>query len=110
MGPQPMGEDLGGLLPNRRSGEEGGCHAVERNDMIQVTRFDHTELILNADLIEFIEALPDTHITLVTGKKLLVRESPLEVVDRVIAYRQAAGPMLRNPTSAALCAEHDEAA
>lgn len=65
--------------------------------MITVTRFDRSELILNADLIEYVETLPDTHITLVTGKRLLVRESADEVVARVLAYRRAAGPLLRRP-------------
>lgn len=65
--------------------------------MITVTRFDRSELILNADLIEYVETLPDTHITLVTGKRLLVRETAPEVVARVLAYRQAAGPLLRRP-------------
>jgi len=65
--------------------------------MITVTRFDQSEFILNADLIEFVEALPDTHITLVTGKKLLVRETAPEVVARVLAYRRDAGPLLRHP-------------
>jgi flagellar protein FlbD len=78
--------------------------------MIHVTRFDHTELIVNADLIEFIEALPDTHITLVTGKKLLVRESPAEVVERIISYRQAAGTMLISPAGLTHCSERAEAA
>jgi flagellar protein FlbD len=67
--------------------------------MITVTRFDHTEMVINADLIEFIETLPDTHITLVTGKKLLVLERAEEVVERVLAYRRAAGPLLRRPPS-----------
>lgn len=67
--------------------------------MITVTRFDHSPLIVNADLIEFIEALPDTHITLVTGKKLLVCETSDEVVARVLAYRRAAGPLLSRPPS-----------
>lgn len=65
--------------------------------MITVTRFDRSELILNADLIEYVEMLPDTHITLVTGKRLLVREKADEIVARVLAYRQAAGPLLRRP-------------
>jgi flagellar protein FlbD len=65
--------------------------------MITITRFDQSELIVNADLIEFVEALPDTHITLVTGRKLLVRERPEEVVRRVLEYRRAAGPLLRRP-------------
>jgi len=67
--------------------------------MITVTRFDHSEFILNADLIEFIEARPDTHITLVTGKKLLVRESTEEVVTRVVEFRRRAGIFPRPPMS-----------
>lgn len=65
--------------------------------MITVTRFDRSELVLNADLIEFVETLPDTHISLVTGKRLLVRETADEVVARVLAYRRAVGPPLRRP-------------
>ena len=59
--------------------------------MITVTRFDHSEFILNADLIEFVEAKPDTHITLITGKKLLVCETAQEIVARVIEFRRQAG-------------------
>jgi len=65
--------------------------------MITVTRFDHTDFILNADLIEFIEARPDTHITLVTGKKLLVCQTPKEIVERVIEFRRQAGIFPRTP-------------
>jgi flagellar protein FlbD len=59
--------------------------------VIKVTRFNHTEVIINADLVEFIEATPDTVITMLTGKKVLVRENADEVMRRVIAYRQAVG-------------------
>lgn len=62
--------------------------------MIKVTRFNLTELILNADLIEYIEQTPDTVITMITGKKVLVRESADEVRSRIIAYRREAGPLL----------------
>jgi len=65
--------------------------------MIHVTRFDQSHFVVNADLIEFIEALPDTHITLVTGRKILVRETPQEVIDRVLEYRRKAGPLLSRP-------------
>ena len=74
--------------------------------MITVTRFDNTEFIVNADLIEFVETLPDTHLTLVTGKKLLVRETAQEVVARVLAYRRAAGPLLRRPETGQHAAAH----
>lgn len=65
--------------------------------MIKVTRFNHSPLIVNAELIEFIEALPDTHITLVTGKKLLVCETPDEIIERIIEYRRSAGPLYTRP-------------
>lgn len=61
--------------------------------MIKVTRLNHSELILNADLIEFIERTPDTVITMTTGRKVLVRETAEEVVRRVIAYRREVGPI-----------------
>ena len=67
--------------------------------MITVTRFDNTEFIVNADLIEFVETLPDTHLTLVTGKRLLVRETAKEVVALVLDYRRAAGPLLCRPNT-----------
>lgn len=62
--------------------------------MINVTRLDGTELVVNAELIELVEATPDTHLSLVDGRTLIVQESPDEVVARVVAYRRAAyGPL-----------------
>ena len=61
--------------------------------MIKVTRFNHTEVIINADLIEFIEANPDTVITMVTGKKVLVLETADEVRRLAQDYRRSAGPL-----------------
>ena len=65
--------------------------------MISVTRLDGAEIILNADLVESIEPTPDTLICLANGSKLLVRETPDEVVHRVIEFRRAllAGPVVR---------------
>lgn len=57
--------------------------------MIKVTRFKGPEIILNADLIEFIEQTPDTVITLTNGQKLLVHEQPEEIVRRVLQYKRA---------------------
>ena len=57
--------------------------------MIQLTRLNHIPLILNCDLIEHIEVTPDTVITLTTGQRFLVLESPEEVVDKVISFRRA---------------------
>jgi flagellar protein FlbD len=56
--------------------------------MIRVTRLNHVPVVLNSDLIEFIEVTPDTVISLTNGQKLMVRESSEEVVDRVVAFRR----------------------
>ncbi|MGE5559976.1 MAG: flagellar FlbD family protein [Chloroflexota bacterium] len=59
--------------------------------MIQVQRINGTAFVINADLIETVEATPDTVITLTTGKKVLVADSPDEVVRKVIAFRREIG-------------------
>ena len=62
--------------------------------VIVVTRLDGAELVVNAELIELVEAKPDTHLTLTDGRQLIIKESSDEVVARVIAYRRAAyGPL-----------------
>ena len=45
-------------------------------------------LLVNADLIETVEATPDTVLTLTTGKKLIVRETPAEIVALVVEFRR----------------------
>lgn len=57
--------------------------------MIELTKFNDCKLTVNADIIEFIEETPDTVISLTTGKKLIVKESRKEVVERVIDYKKA---------------------
>lgn len=56
--------------------------------MIKVTRLNHSELVVNAELIETVEATPDTVITLTSGKKLVVSEDVEEIVRRVMEYRR----------------------
>ncbi|MBL4850135.1 MAG: flagellar FlbD family protein [Planctomycetes bacterium] len=56
--------------------------------MIELTRLDGSELVLNADLVAWIEPTPDTLVTLTTGGKLVVKESVKEVTGRVVSYRQ----------------------
>lgn len=57
--------------------------------MIVVHRLTHPgePLYLNSDLIQTIEATPDTVITLQNGSKLVVDESPEEVVQRIRSWR-----------------------
>lgn len=56
--------------------------------MIKVTRLNNSELWVNAELIEFVEATPDTVISLVSNNKIIVKESPAAVVEAVVEYRQ----------------------
>jgi flagellar protein FlbD len=56
--------------------------------MVRLTRLNHGEFVLNANLIEHIERTPDTVITLTTGQKFLVLETVDEVIERVIAYER----------------------
>jgi len=59
--------------------------------LITVTRLNGTEYLLNPHLIEAIEQNPDTTVTLVSGKKVIVKESPRQVFDRIVAYRKKLG-------------------
>lgn len=56
--------------------------------MIELTRLNDTKFTLNADLIETVEEVPDTVITLTTGKKIFVKESRHNVRNLVLLYRQ----------------------
>jgi len=57
--------------------------------MIRVTRLNRSEVVLNAELIRYVERTPDTLITLINGDTLMVRETLDEVVRRAVAYHQA---------------------
>jgi len=54
--------------------------------MIALTRLNNQKLIVNAELIKFVESTPDTMITLTTGDRIIVKESADEVVKRAIEY------------------------
>ena len=56
--------------------------------MIDVTKMNGLEFTINADLIEVIEEVPDTVITLTTGKKIMVQESRLQIKSLVKNYKR----------------------
>ena len=55
--------------------------------MILLTRLNGDETYINPDLIERIEAHPDTVVTLLDGKKHVARETPHELIDRIVQFR-----------------------
>ena len=56
--------------------------------MIKVSRLNKEEFYVNSELIEFIEETPNTVITLTNGKKIVVRESIEEIVERVVVFKK----------------------
>ncbi len=57
--------------------------------MIKLTHIGGEPFILNADLIQYVEARPDTFITLTNGERLVVGETMDEVLRRAVLYQQA---------------------
>ena len=57
--------------------------------MISLTRINDTSIVLNAELIEFVEANPDTIISLSNGHKYLVKDTVDEVVEKVKEYKRS---------------------
>ncbi len=56
--------------------------------MIKLTRLDGEAFILNADLIKYVEQRPDTFITLTSNDRIVVGETPDEVLERVLDYQR----------------------
>jgi len=69
--------------------------------MILLTRLNNRPLVVNSDMIKFIENTPDTVLTLVSGEKIVVLESVAEVMEAIMNFRArivaAAGPLIRAP-------------
>ncbi|MTI69478.1 MAG: flagellar protein FlbD [Firmicutes bacterium] len=56
--------------------------------MIKLTKLRGDTFYLNAELIESIEAYSDTIISLTGDKKVRVRETSEEVVEKIIKYKR----------------------
>ncbi|MEW6624294.1 MAG: flagellar FlbD family protein [Bacillota bacterium] len=55
--------------------------------MIKLTSMDNRTIVVNINLIEKIESMPETVISLTTGKKIIVLEGVDEVIGRAIEYQ-----------------------
>jgi flagellar protein FlbD len=63
---------------------EGGA-----DRLISLTKLDDREFYVNSDLVESVESTPDTVVTLTTGKRFIVKESPVEVIRRIVRFRRS---------------------
>jgi flagellar protein FlbD len=62
--------------------------------LILLTQLNGDKVYVNPSLMETVESTPDTMITLVNGKKLMVAESAEEVVGRFTDFAARVGRLL----------------
>lgn len=56
--------------------------------MIELTQLNGTSFVLNCNLIETVENIPETKVSLTNGKYFLVAEQKEEIIEKVIAYNR----------------------
>lgn len=56
--------------------------------MIKLKQINGETVVVNGEMITYVRARPDTVITLSNGDKLMVEETPDQVIDKVIEYKQ----------------------
>ena len=54
--------------------------------MIKLTKLSGEEVVVNSDLILYVESRPDTYITMTTNDRILVKETSDEVIKRKLAF------------------------
>ena len=59
----------------------------ENCKMIEVMRLDGKKYWVNPHMIESMEETPDLTLTMLSGKKLIIRNSPSELIEKIISYR-----------------------
>ena len=59
--------------------------------MVEVTRLNGEGFYVNPHQIEYVERNPDTTLTMLSGKRLVIREDYHVLLDRIVAYRRLIG-------------------
>ena len=59
--------------------------------MIDVMRLDGKRYWINPHQIESIECNPDVTLTMLSGKHVVVKNSPEEILDKIVEYRRRIG-------------------
>ena len=74
--------------------------------MIVLKKINGNDVMVNPDLIRFIETAPDTILTFTDGEKLMVRDLPQEILQKIISFRRSfASPSLSNYSAPSLVGE-----
>ena len=56
--------------------------------MLELTKLNGQKVVINCELIEYIDANPDTTINLTTNNRFVVKESVKEVIEKVINFKK----------------------
>lgn len=56
--------------------------------MIRVHRLNNEEFLINCDLIEFAEETPNTVVSMMSGRKIVVAESCDDLQRKIIEYKR----------------------
>lgn len=56
--------------------------------MITVTKLNDKEIVINSDFIELIESNPDTMITMTTARKITVKETIDEILEKITNFKR----------------------
>ena len=56
--------------------------------MIHLTRLNDSDIVVNAELIQTVEATPDTIITLTSGHTIVVKDTVDEVIRKFKDYKR----------------------
>ncbi len=65
--------------------------SVENITMIKVTRLDGKLFYLNPHMIESMETAPDLTLVMLSGRRIVLKNSPEEVIEKIIEYRKKIG-------------------
>ena len=61
--------------------------------MIKVTRLNDSVLIINVEMIQSLQATPDTVITFTNQDRLMVKEPVEEISQRIVEYQRSVNAM-----------------
>ena len=70
--------------------------------MIKLARLNGSEIVVNPELIEWIESNPDTTLCLATGTKVIVKNGIDDVISKIMDYRRALSEQGRRPAEVLL--------
>ena len=55
--------------------------------MIELTKLDDSSILLNLEMVKYIESVPDTLITFINGETILVKETTHDLEQKIIQYK-----------------------